>query len=288
MTANDSGVTVLADAQFSPEDTILYDLMVSVGEDHVAALLYKHAEKMIAALEYYPINEKEGNNASLFNQISEQSTLLSGKGYRKAACLSAFRSNTLVPNPLFTEINASDYLSFSNQTASETTVIADVLHQIDAHNVHAIPEWLHSVLSLKFPGVIINHRSSALIDYLTSLNKNSGVELMVADITREYIELVVTRGNKLLLHNTYKFENAEGLVYFILFACEQLQLNPESVCLRFSGQINSENPAYKLAHKYIRDTGFMEKPDLFTYSDAFSEIPEQTFFSLFTQVLCVS
>jgi len=154
--------------------------------------------------------------------------------------------------------------------------------------VHALPEWLNSILSSRFPGAVIYHRSSALIDYLTSLNKNSGIEMMVADITKDYIELVVTRGNKLLLHNTYKYENAEGLVYFILFACEQLQLNPESVSLRFAGQMDSENPAYKLSHKYIRDTGFMARPELFIYDEVISELPEHRFFSLFAQALCVS
>jgi len=110
MAANDSGSIVLVDSKITQGDTILFDLLVSVGDDHVAALLFKHAEKLIAALEYYPIKPNESNNAALFNEIAEKSILLSETGYRKVACLSAFRSNTLVPNPLFTDHSATKQL----------------------------------------------------------------------------------------------------------------------------------------------------------------------------------
>jgi hypothetical protein len=287
MTLIASSDIVLHDSSYDAAAPYLYDLLVLCGESSVSVAVYRASEKLFLALEQFNIPVEE-QQVDFYTAVFSRSALLSGKGFRKAVFASAFRNSTLVPNPLYTPGTAETHLHFSTATNGQSHVLTDEMRQVDARNVHAIPEWLHRLINQQFPGAVMVHSSSAVIDHLTTLFKNTGEELIWVDVQPGTISMVITRGKKLLLSNSFTYENAEGLVYFILFACEQLQLNPESINLRFTGILDAEDAAYKLALKYVRNTDFLEKSELFQYAGELETLPGHRHFSLFIQATCVS
>jgi hypothetical protein len=287
MTLIASHDVVLHDSSYDAAARYLYDLLVLCSETSVSVAAYRASEKLFVALEQYslPANEQP---VDFYSGLYQRSALLTGEGFRKVIFASAFRNSTLVPNPLYTPGTAETHLHFNTAEDGQSHILTDELRQVDARNVHALPDWLHRSISKRFAGASIVHSSSAVIDYLTTLFKNTGEEMMWVDVQPGTISMIITRGKKLLLSNSFSYENAEGLVYFILFACEQLQLNPESIHLRFTGIIDAEDAAYKLAHKYVRNTDFLEKSDTFHFGAELETIPEHRHFSLFIQATCVS
>jgi len=75
---------------------------------------------------------------------------------------------------------------------------------------------------------------------------------MHVHINKNHFEIIVTNQGKLELYNTFNYKTKEDFIYYILFAAEQLSLNPETLIFEFIGSINVDDDLYKIAYKYIR------------------------------------
>jgi hypothetical protein len=78
-----------------------------------------------------------------------------------------------------------------------------------------------------------------------------------------YFEIVVVQNQHLLLFNSFEYRTPEDFVYYLLFAAEQLNLNPEHFKLELLGEISEDDEFYKMAYTYIRnvslfDTSYMQ------------------------------
>jgi hypothetical protein len=101
-------------------------------------------------------------------------------------------------------------------------------------------------------------------------------------------DIVVTKANRLILFNSFRYQSSEDFIYYILFTCEQLGLNPENVSLQFAGEIEKTSAAYFITSKYIRNINFATRPDIYQFSYGFDKVAQHFYYSLFSQPLCVS
>lgn len=280
--------TNIADVSFQEEVPESYDLFIFADSGEFTCAASHRSEKKFVILESWDISDNEINDESFLTDIRKESKLLSLSGFPRVICCSGFRNATLVPNPLFDAGNATDQLNFNNQNSPGGQLLIDRLQQLEACNVYTVPEYIYQQISTWFPHAQFHHTSTSQIEYLLTLNKNSGEELLTANIHKNFIEIIVTRGRQLLLYNHFKYDSGEELVYFILFVCEQLHLNPDHIRVQFAGEIAETDPAFHLASKYIRHISFAERPETYNYSSEFNILPPHIHFNLFTQVICAS
>jgi len=62
-----------------------------------------------------------------------------------------------------------------------------------------------------------------------------------AHFDRDRFELVIVQNQKLLLFNSFEYKTREDFIYYLLFAAEQLSLNPEFFKLHLLGDISEES-----------------------------------------------
>ena len=189
---------------------------------------------------------------------------------------------------MFDAGNAYDQLHFANQERNDGQLLIDQLHQLEASNIFTVPSQIYQQLTSWFHLAEFHHTSTALIEFLLTVNKNSKEELLTVNVHRSFIEIIVTRGRNLLLYNHFKYDTPEELIYYLLFVCEQLQLNPDHIKVQFAGDIYDSDAAFQLSMKYIRNTCLAVRPESFGYGDSFTELPKQLHFNLFSQIVCVS
>lgn len=280
----------LIDESFRSDRPESYDLFIYFNEVEVTATVVERETKKFTGLEAFEIQTPENSDeySEILDEISAQSSLLKRVSYRRVIICSGFNCSTFIPNPLYDPAAAEDQLRFSQNFRSTDEVITDSLKQVEARNVFAIPSAVYNALSKWYPGAEFHHTTTALTDYLLSVHKNSEEELMTVIVHQRYIEIVVTRGKELLLSNNFIYESPEELVYYILFVCEQLHLNPEIIELKFAGTISLTDSAYMLTRKYIRNTGMVKRPENYSYSFLFNTIPPQFHYNLFCQLICAS
>ena len=77
----------------------------------------------------------------------------------------------------------------------------------------------------------------------------------------------MVKNQQLILFNSFQYKTPEDFIYYILFTCEQLQLNPETIPVQFLGAISEESDAFKIAYKYIRNCSLLDVSNLKTVLD---------------------
>ena len=73
-----------------------------------------------------------------------------------------------------------------------------------------------------------------------------------------------------LLYNSFEYSSKEDFIYYILFAAEQLELNPEKFELQLLGHISKDDPLFKIAYKYIRNVSLLENRSKYTFESEFT------------------
>jgi hypothetical protein len=191
----------------------------------------------------------------------------------------------LVPEPLFEEGSGRTYLQFNVPLQWNDFVQTDHLKSIDAINVFALPSELKNKLDAAFTAIQYRHCSSVLIESVISQNKNQTGKKLYVHVQQAHFEVILIEGKKLVFYNTFHYQSAEDFIYYLLFVCEQLHLNPENIEVVIVGEVEKSSAIISLVQKYIRIVKFGER-----YSDAalgyqLQTLPHYFYYTLFSNCL---
>ena len=175
--------------------------------------------------------------------------------------------STLVPETLFDETNIADYLKFNNKILPSDFISYDQLSN-GTVNVYVPLVNINNYIYDTFGAFTYKHYSTLFIEHL--INLKAGLDSnMFVDVDENQFEIAVLKEQKLIFYNTFSYSTKEDFIYYILFTAEQLQMNPETFPLVFSGLIDEDSELYEIAYKYVRhiskgnqDLGFQFKPDM--------------------------
>ena len=132
------------------------------------------------------------------------------------------------------------------------------------------------------------HHSTSLLESLLGTFKNEQGKKLVVHVQHSQFEIVCMEGKRLLFYNSFRHQTSEDFIYYILFVCEQLQLNPEKVDLILLGEVEGSSALYQILHKYIRHIHFGVRSENVDYSYKLETLPKHFYYNLFAQYLCVS
>ncbi|MCB0461879.1 MAG: DUF3822 family protein [Flavobacteriaceae bacterium] len=160
--------------------------------------------------------------------------------------------STLVPKSLFNEDNLADYLKFNAKILSNDYITYDELAQADIINVYVPYVNINNFLYDTFGTFEFNHYSTILLNAIFELHKDKNEITMYVNIAKQHFEIIVIKGNNLILYNTFEYSTKEDFIYYILFTAEQLELDPEAFPLVLIGNISENDNFYNIAYTYIR------------------------------------
>ncbi|MFH1161470.1 MAG: DUF3822 family protein [bacterium] len=205
------------------------------------------------------------------------------------ACKVIWEGNksTLVPDALFEESARDKFLSFNLTVDPHEIVLQDHLKDIQAYNIFAIPEQTNQLLLKHFPAGHVTHLSSVLIQSLYLNYRSQLIRPKVFVHVRDpWFDLIVLDQQKLRYSNMFEFRQAEDMVYFLLFAIEQLGLHAEQLDVVLLGKTNKNTPLVNLIAKYIRKIEFAQRSPAYQYSFVFNELPHHAFYPLLNLNQC--
>ncbi len=270
------------DEGFDVKKTSEYQLILQIGTDGIMLAVNDKLKNRFIALETYSFQ-----NVHSFKVIPDLlDSLKTGKliphKYKSVACVVVNNLSTIVPNPLFESDKKEQYLNFNSAIEEGDVVLAEDLKSLDAKNIFALPLSLQKKLESMYDRVSYHHFSSALIENLLIQNKNQIVKKLYVHVQASHFEVIHLEGKKLLFYNTFNHHSAEDFIYYVLFACEQLQLNPENIELILLGEIERKSTLFTIAQKYIRNIKFGERKADVDYSYQLQTLPKHFYFTLFS------
>lgn len=277
----------IVDESFVQDNSKDYSLYLEIGLDVFSFCILDGVRNKFIALKVFPIN-KAYNDIVLcekVNEIYEQNELLKHP-YKNVSLSFVSNKYTLMPAPLFEKDKASVYLGFNHAVDQNETVSSDYIKNIDTHAVFSIPKTVEELLNKLFPQIQVHHFVSPLIDSIISQYKNQSKERKVfVHVQSSHFEVIVTEGKKLLFFNTFQHQTSEDFIYYLLFVCEQLHLNPEELDLVLLGEIEKNSALYQILFKYIRNISFGGRSENAEYCYKFDTIPTHFYYSLLSQSL---
>ena len=193
---------------------------------------------------------------------------------------------TLVPEPLFDERVKSTYANFNFETDGSDVVLSAKVRSAGCVAVFTLSQEKEKMYRSFFPALKIMHAAMPLLESVLTNDKNESSEKAYLHIRAKSMELVFTKNGNLLYYNTFNHTTSEDVIYYLLFALEQLKLNPETIALQLMGDVEKNDAVYSIIHKYVRNVSFMQRTNRFAFSYRFSELPDHAFYTIYSQYLC--
>ncbi len=163
---------------------------------------------------------------------------------------------TLVPKPLFNQDMVKEYLQYNVKVLDNDFITYDELDQHDIVTVYIPYANINNFFFDTFGSFTYKHANTILTSSLLTQQKNNDATTVFVNMSDKLFDIVIIKNGKLILENTYKYENKEDFLYYLMFTTEQAQLNPEEFFLVFLGDITKESECFSIAHKYIRNITF--------------------------------
>ena len=193
----------------------------------------------------------------------------------------------VVPQTLFDSSKLKEYASFQFELNEDEELYYDELSTHGIVVVFSIPNDVKEHLENNFHGVSFNHSASFGISYYLNLYKNIPGQHIHANCWAGNVELIAINNGKLLLSTVFSYETNEDLLYYILNVFEQLEMNPETVPLKISGELEKHFESWRLLEKYIRFVEVEDRPANYQYSHEFKNLPEHRYNRVFQAATCV-
>lgn len=174
--------------------------------------------------------------------------------------------STFVPKPLFDETCLADYLKFNSKILKSDFIAFDAIEINDTVNVYVPYVNINNFIYDLFGSFTYKHISTILIEQVLAIEKNANNVKVYINVNKHHFEMVVIDKSKLILYNTFEYTTKEDFIYYILFAAEQLQLNPEMFELNFMGDIDSKDELYVMTYKYVQFVFFGKRQDHYKFN----------------------
>ena len=288
-----SQILSIVDQTFDQEQTASYRLSIRIAADGFSFCLadpLRNTYVQLASFEnssYSGVRrlEKEVVEAMLEHVITLY-PWLKGK-FATVSILFEDCRFTLLPLPLF---DLNNYLSIYEFNFTHTIgeeVFYTAMAVSDAVLIYGVPNGLVDSLKNNFPNAIFFHANFPLLTAFINKYRNAGSQgLLLTNFRNGAMDILILNERKLQLLNSFTCKTDEDVLYFLVFAIEQIGLNPETVDLYLSGIIERDSNLHFLIKKYVRNVRFINRNDDFRYSYAFERVENHQFYNLLNLNLC--
>ena len=265
----------------------LCDLIIAIENTSVQLALIEKKTNRFLALEVFNIEMIEDFDwKNYFENISRKSTILKKYEFSKVKiCLTSLQF-TLVPESLLHPGDEQTYFKLNFKNHSNLEVKHSHINAFSLFTVYGIEKDLQTVLSHLFQDPKIIHHSEILLQSILRIGRSDTNKKLLLNIRKNDIDILIAEGKKVILMNSFNRNSEEDVLYYLLFTCEQLNIDTENISVYLAGEIEPESALYKLLYKYVRKITFVNHDRTLFFGEIFEEIPDSFYYTLFNLPLC--
>jgi hypothetical protein len=192
------------------------------------------------------------------------------------------QSFTLVPEVLFRKEYAVRYLELARGTSLTAEKVHFTRHPgWQAVLVFSLPTRLDDYLQGVYPfdGLRFYHQMDGLLSLVQEGRPPTGKHLVMA-LETSSVSLILVEENQLAYVNRFACGTPNDLVYYVLFALNELGLSPADVSAHAWGQLEEGDERYQLLSKYLPDFQIGSLPSPVPLTGAFADLPTHRFAAL--------
>ena len=264
---------LIKDGSFDANKISDYHLSIELGKKNVSYCIIdpkKHRCLLLFSKDY--------DFENLFSFINNDN-FIKKRFFSKSIAIANF-PNTLVPIELYNEKDKEKLFEL-NHIPNDIILTDNLKNQIV--NIYSIPKLIYQTINNLIPEVKLNAQSSVLINNF--LNYNQMKETMFLYLKESFVNIIITKNEKLLFQNKFEYKTKEDLLFYVLFCIQQNNMSNEEIKTIVFGNIKKEE--FNILYDYIRNIEYGNKLKDISCGNEFSSIQEHCYNILFRQYLCV-
>lgn len=184
------------------------------------------------------------------------------KNYDEVVVLHNNNLNAFVPTSLFDKNFLASYLQYNTKVFETDYFTYDNITPYELNNVYVPFMNINNFLLDQFESFDYKNSNSVLVKKCIDFSKNKDEKQVFVHIQKDCFEIIVVKNQELILFNSFLYSTAQDFIYYLLFTCEQLQLNPETINVQFLGNCSENDSNFKIAFTYIRNCSLLDVSNL--------------------------
>lgn len=226
----------------------LNGLSFLITDENQNQILFENEEWFYATTPFELLTELE----NLLNKLPKATS------FEKVSVIYATPVYTVVPEVLFDERKASEYLKFNSKILVNDYISHDQLDVLNLVVVYVPLMNINNALFDKLGSFEYFHLATVLMDAFYKIHDKSETRVFL-HVRDSSLDCVVFKEDRLELCNSYPYASPEDFLYYLLFMMEQLKLNPDKIPISLCGEIQENDAIHELLYKYIRHIDFIPK-----------------------------
>lgn len=249
-----------------------------MGNYHFSFAVTDNDAGELQQLAYY--TSAEVLDEALLTGVYQQEELLRGS-YSRVRIAFDYPYSILVPALHASGFPAQQAMELQYGSQGPAQYETEPVRSWQLNNQYSVPagvmEWIRS----HFSKAQLTHGYTADLCRVESTDFEGGVAL---DFRSEEFTLLASRGNKLLLTQTYTYESPADVLYYLLRANQQFGFSQQDVRLSLSGLVEKESSLYRELYQYFIHLRFRDAE--WQLKGQEESLPAHFFTSLFDLAKC--
>ena len=240
--------------RFDIEKLSQYTLSCEISESSFYCKIIEPLDNEIIVIEKYefPTQKESVSVTDYLSSIYETHDFLKSLKWKSIEIIIDNQSFTLIPNDLFKKEYTNRYLQLAKgQQLTDFEEVHTYTHEdLEIVNVYSSNRDLYNWLSDTYPlmDMTFKHKTSQLIEFGIFTSKAQTAFLYFGN---HHFTLVVTANGTLKFCNRYTYKTSQDLVYYVLFAMNELGIEPDEIILRINGNITEQSEDFELLNQYL-------------------------------------
>lgn len=241
-------------SRFDIEKLNQYTLSCEISEYSFSCKVVESIDNEVVVTEKYefPTQVEAISITTYLSSIYETHDFLKSLKWKSIEIIIDNQSFTLIPLDLFKKEYTNRYLQLvkGQQLADSQEVHTYIHDSLEIVNVYSSYRDLYNWLSDAYPLVDITykHKTSQLIDFGVSTSKAQTAFLYFGN---QHFIMVITFNGTLKFCNRFAYKTPQDLVYYVLFTMNELEIEPDEIILRISGNVNEQTEDFELLNQYL-------------------------------------
>lgn len=277
----------IKDDRFDEENIHQYDLLIQLSVRDFQVGIVDGSDDRVLFFEDYVLGDLTSYQEllSLFKTVFESHPVLQAGFWNSVKVSIKNNKFVQVPNSLFVEEAAAEYLKFNAHIDKENEdVIFCHNKKIDAVTIFAVQKDLLSWFESMYANTKIHlvHQSSALIEGVLQYARQSDNGKLYIYVDRFKLHILSIENSKLIYYNQFAIKQFSDYVKYIMLVMKGLNMDQQTSEVVLWGYISKNSPHYQEFVKYIRNITFGSRPEGLKFGYIFDEVQEHHFFDLFS------
>lgn len=284
------GITTnIIENDFQRNQSSAYQLSILAGLDSLVYAIHDDASQKLLVLKHLQVPIAEGETAiascaALEEAIGKDELL--GLLYRRVRVAFSGAIASLVPERLFSDYEKDTYLQELTTASKQAEVKADDLVALKAKAVYQLDQAYSKMLKTRFPTAHFFSLTTPFLLGSLQMVPDDVAATAFACFQENTFQLAIFDKKNLLFYNDFSYRSANDVLYFLLLALEQHNLDAAEVPVFLSGKIVPDSDINKLLFRYIGQISFLPKPTFVKFGKAAAATDPNLLFPLHSLLLC--